>query len=234
MNFGFTWKNSIRPLFQNNVSPPPSPRYSVISLGYDCSPAQALKDMGIRPYALPFDWVVSSPNSLERYFRDKFSLFHQNLVYNHNKTRLIDSYGFEFPHDYPLLSDVLDISFSSVVTQNTIVDYWADYHVDASAKYRRRIDRFNAILARPAPLIVLCRYDVRAIPKIKALFETYYGKSNVFFVNSTAKGPPYRFNLTNGFGTYTLCCHTEENGQWNETAVWKTALDAAVKRFIEK
>lgn len=31
-----------------------------VSLGYDCSPAFALRDLSLRPYALPFDWVQSN------------------------------------------------------------------------------------------------------------------------------------------------------------------------------
>jgi len=126
-----------------------SPTTTIISMGYDCSPAQALRDMNLRKFALPFDWNISSMNSLERCFRDKFSLFHQNLTFNHNKTRLVDHYGFEFPHDYPILKDVLDCSFTSVVKEHTIVDNWQDYHADVCAKYKRSaLGNFIAIIGR--------------------------------------------------------------------------------------
>ena len=204
---------------------PPTPNYNIITIGYDCSPAQALRDMNLRQFALPFDWVISSVNSLERCFRDKFSLFHQNLSFNHNKTRLIDHYGFEFPHDYPILKDVLDCSFTSVVKEHTIVDNWADYHAEVCAKYRRRIDRFNAILEKPEPVIVLCRHDIRHIPRLKMLFETYYNKKNVFFVNNTPQKQVF------GVYDYTITCNTEENGNWNETRIWRGTLDQAIKKF---
>ena len=205
---------------------------TIISMGYDCSPAQALRDMNLRKFALPFDWNISSMNSLERCFLDKFSMFHQNLTFNHNKTRLVDHYGFEFPHDYPILKDVLDCSFTSVVKEHTIVDNWQDYHADVCSKYKRRIDRFNDILAKPEPLIVLCRHDVRFIPRLKSLFETYYNKTNVFFVNST---PQQRlFRIQSSPYDYTITCHTEKNEIWNETAVWKETLDQAFQQFIDK
>ena len=205
---------------------------TIISMGYDCSPAQALRDMNIRKFALPFDWNISSMNSLERCFLDKFSMFHQNLTFNHNKTRLVDHYGFEFPHDYPILKDVLDCSFISVVKEHTIVDNWQDYHAEVCAKYKRRIDRFNDLLAKPEPLIVLCRHDVRFIPRLKSLFETYYNKTNVFFVNST---PQQRlFRIQSSPYDYTITCHTEKNEIWNETAVWKEALDQAIQQFMNK
>ena len=76
--------------------------FNYLSIGYDCSPAAALKGLKLREYALPFDWVVSNVNSLELCFSSDFNFFHKNLIFNNNKTRLIDSYGFQFPHDYPL------------------------------------------------------------------------------------------------------------------------------------
>ena len=42
--------------------------YHFLTLGYDCSPAGALREMGLREYALPFDWVVSTISSLEECF----------------------------------------------------------------------------------------------------------------------------------------------------------------------
>jgi hypothetical protein len=210
-------------------------RYNIITMGYDCSPAQALKDMGLRKCAIPFDWDISTIASLEHCFRNKFSMFHQDLAYNHNKTRLIDHYGFEFPHDYPLLKDVVDCSFVSVVTEHTIVENWADYHSDVCAKYKRRIDRFTDIMNDPRPIIVLCRRDIANVPKLKSLFETHYKKHNVFFVNSTPHVRNNRMSLTNfNISSYVILCHTEKNGKWNETAVWKEALDQAIKQFIIK
>ena len=36
-----------------------------LTLGYDCSPAGALKNLNLREFALPFDWVVSNVTILE-------------------------------------------------------------------------------------------------------------------------------------------------------------------------
>jgi hypothetical protein len=68
----------------------------------------------LREAALPFDWIVSSTTSLDRCFKDNFSGFHTELKYSTWKTRLIDKYGFEFPHDYPTVSlqNISDISFN--------------------------------------------------------------------------------------------------------------------------
>lgn len=76
--------------------------YQYISLGYDCSPAQALRELGLRQYALPFDWIVSYIDHIEACIWDDFSKFHTNVFINQTQTRIIDAYGFEYPHDYPL------------------------------------------------------------------------------------------------------------------------------------
>ena len=33
--------------------------FNYLTIGYDCSPAGALKVLNLREFALPFDWVVS-------------------------------------------------------------------------------------------------------------------------------------------------------------------------------
>jgi hypothetical protein len=206
----------------STIKPEPI-KYNIITLGYDCSPAQAFRDMGRRTEALPFDWIISSVASFEKCFQDDFSMFHKNLTFNDNKTRLIDHYGFEFPHDYP------------TINQHIIVEKWPDYHNEVCQKYRRRIDRFLNILRDPTPLIILCRHDINDLPKIKSLFKKYYDKENLFFVNSTPqKQTFFRPAFDPEIFNYTTLCHTEKNGDWNETAIWTEALDWTIKQYITK
>ena len=77
--------------------------YNFLTVGFDCSPASALRGLNLRSEALPFDWVVSNISSLDKCFQDNFMKYHTNLKLDHSKTRLIDEYGFMFPHDYPLM-----------------------------------------------------------------------------------------------------------------------------------
>ena len=76
--------------------------FNYVTIGYDCSPAAALRGLHLREFALPFDWVESNINVLQMCFETKFKDFHKNVTFNYNKKRLIDHYGFQFPHDYPL------------------------------------------------------------------------------------------------------------------------------------
>uniref|UniRef100_A0A6C0IJ22 Uncharacterized protein n=1 Tax=viral metagenome TaxID=1070528 RepID=A0A6C0IJ22_9ZZZZ len=119
--------------------------------------------MGLREYALPFDWVVSTISSLEECFKDNFSKFHTGLHFNYNKKRLIDAYGFEFPHDYPLETAELDTvskedTFFSEEEERGIVEDWEKYYSTVKEKYERRIQRFLTIVQSDKPIMVLCRH----------------------------------------------------------------------------
>jgi len=171
-------------------------KYNFITIGYDCSPAGALRNANLRTAALPFDWIVSSIKSLDRCFNDNFSGFHTDLKYNTWKTRLIDKYGFEYPHDYPvcLLDNnvIVDISCNSEKvgedffreTVNTIiVPDWINYYDTIKEKYARRIQRFLDIVNNPLPIIILCRYNVNDVKLLKQLFSKYYNKHNIVFIH---------------------------------------------------
>ena len=116
-----------------------------ITIGSDCSPAAALKNLNLRKYALPFDWVVTNTDGLSKCFEDNFSNFHTNLSFNHNKKRLIDEYGFEFPHDYPLMDNIHDTDDNTgeglfaEEDGKHITDDWRNYYNTIKEKYNRRI-----------------------------------------------------------------------------------------------
>jgi len=179
----------------------------------------------LREIALPFDWVISNTKSLEWCFHENFANYHKDLYFNNNKTCLIDKYGFKFPHDYPTYMKTSNIPY--------IQDNWQDYHEKVLEKYERRIQRFRNILESPNPIIVLTRYDVKDVIKLKWLFYRYYNKTNVFFVNSNQNQTPFRSSLLkHEYCNYIINCYTEENGIWNETAIWKSHLDQALQKWI--
>ena len=192
-----------------------------LTLGYDCSPAAALRNLNLREFALPFDWVVSNITILERCFEDNFSKFHKNLKFNRSKTRLIDEYGFQFPHDYPLSNS--DINIDNIgegvfgeESGKFICDDWINYHNDVLAKYNRRIERFNNIINDQHPIIVLCRYNTNDVLKLQQFFLKYYKKENVYFINSTKEI----------FETDKIKnIHTEKNNVWNDINIWKPCVD---------
>ena len=204
--------------------------FNYLTLGYDCSPAAALRNLNLRNYALPFDWVQSNLVSLEQCFKDNFSKYHTNLRYNHTGSRLIDAYGFQFPHDYPLM----DMSANETTNIGEgvfgeeqgkyITPDWPTHYPIVKEKYERRIGRFLDILKDPKPIIVLCRYDVRGAVMLKCLLHKYYNRGDVYIINSTPEDRYVNDTIIN--------CHTEKNGQWNETAIWKEAIDKATAHYM--
>ena len=134
---------------------------------------------------------------------------------------MIDVYGFQFPHDYPL-RDVSDSEIGEGVfgeePGKTIIADWSKHYTLVKEKYARRIERFNTIMRDPAPIIVLCRYSHQHVIILRHLIAKYYNKTNVIFVNSTQD---------KSTDETIISCHTEQNNVWNDPAIWKEGLDKA-------
>jgi hypothetical protein len=206
--------------------------YSMITIGADCSPAAALRNLGMRVHALPLDWIVSSVDSLTQCFQDRFARFHTQLSLNETRSRLIDAYGFEFPHDYPHTSaDGTPCSFTEVgegtigeVTTEHITPEWRTYYPTVKAKYDRRIKRLLAILVDPKPVLVLCRWRSHEVKQLKMMLALHFQKSNVYFVNSTREPNEKEF-------PFIYNCFTEANGIWNQTEIWREGITAMASRI---
>jgi len=198
--------------------------YHIITLGYDCSPAEALRNLGRRTQALPFDWIISSFASLERCIKDDFSKFHTNLRFNHNQSRLIDEYGFEFPHDYPLENTSSIEAGEGNIKEETgrrITENWKDYYDTVKEKYNRRIERFRQIMSERLPVIVMCRYSLQDMFKIHTFLTRHYQNPRIFFVNCC----PQVFSNKN-----FITIRAEDNGEWNDVNAWKKGLDTMIAR----
>lgn len=187
-----------------------------ITLGYDCSPAATLRTLNLRESALPFDWVVSSIKSLEKCFENNFQDYHKNLQLNSSKTRLVDTYGFEFPHDYPtIVCENKELVGEGVIGENQICDDWIKYNNVVLEKYERRITRFKSIMQSHEPIIILCRQSIENVALIKQLIHKYYMKTNVFIVNSCR---------TDGSFENVLHINTEKHNIWNDSSIWNDAI----------
>jgi hypothetical protein len=194
-----------------------------MSLGYDCSPAAALRALNIRDEALPFDWVVSNLKIIRDCIEDNFVNYHRQLQFNASRSRLVDKYGFQFPHDYPFNNtsyeeaDVGEGVFGEEV-QKKIVDNWGDYNSLVLEKYARRISRLYNYLRDDTPIIVLCRgYPVQNITEFIKYIGDKFNKRNIYFVVSSK----YKY-----ISQQIITCDTEANGIWNDANVWKGAIDA--------
>jgi len=197
--------------------------FNFLTIGYDCSTATALKNLNLRTAALPFDWVQSNINSIQLCFQDNFAKFHTNLKFNHSKTRLIDEYGFQFPHDYPFSdisnNETLGEGIFTEEKNKSIIEYWMDYYSIVKEKYDRRIKRFLNIVNDTKPIIVLCRYNTCEVLILQKLFLKYYNNNNIIFINSSSEV----FSNTQIYN-----CYTEKNGIWNDISIWKEYIDMVI------
>ncbi len=192
-----------------------------LTLGYDCSPAAALRNLNLRSFALPFDWIVSNIYNLEKCFEENFARFHTNLKYNYSKKRLIDDYGFEYPHDYPLENNKInETNIGEGVfgeeDGKIICNNYMDYYNIVVDKYKRRIERFLNIINDEKPIILLCRYSTSDVLKLQEIFLTIYKKENIYFINSNSE--IFENNkIINIF--------TERNDIWNESNIWEKGIE---------
>ena len=201
--------------------------FNYLTIGYDCSPAGALKVLNLREFALPFDWVISNIKFLQRCFETNFEDFHKKLTFNYNKTRLIDHYGFQFPHDYPLTNMT---NFENNIGEGVfgeergkfITEKWCDYYDTVLDKYNRRIERFKNIINDTKPIIVLCRYNTKDVLVLQELFIKYYKNNNIYFVNSCNEV----FE-----NDYIKNIYTEKDNKWNDINIWKEGIDDIVKKI---
>jgi hypothetical protein len=201
--------------------------FNYLTIGHDCSPAGALKVLNLREFALPFDWIISDIKVLQMCFETNFEDFHKKLTFNYNKTRLIDHYGFQFPHDYPLINMT---NFENNIGEGVfgeergkfITEKWSDYYDTVLDKYNRRIERFKNIINDTKPIIVLCRYNTKDVLELKELFIKYYKNNNIYFVNS------YNEVFEND---YIKNIYTEKDNKWNDINIWKEGIDDIVKKI---
>jgi hypothetical protein len=200
-----------------------------LTIGWDCSPAAALRNLNLRDIALPFDWVVSNISALQNCFETNFENFHKNLVLNYNKTRLIDHYGFQFPHDYPL-SHMKDFENNNIgegvfgeENGKFITDNWSNYYDIVLDKYNRRIERFKNIINDTKPIIVLCRYSTKDVLQLQKLFINYYKLKNIYFINSSNELFE-NDNIKN--------INTEKNNVWNDVNIWNECVDYIIKNKL--
>ena len=189
----------------------------------------ALKNLNLRNFALPFDWVNFNIHALNHCFKTNFEHFHTNLVFNHNKTRFIDHYGFQFPHDYPLndMINVENVDDQYIAEENGkfITENWKNYYSIVLDKYKRRIERFKTIIADNKPIIVLCRYNTRDVLFLHQLFIHYYKVTNIYFCNSSNEI----------FENDTIKnIYTEKNGIWNEVTIWEEGIRDIIKKINKK
>jgi len=190
-----------------------------ITIGTDCTPAAALRNLSLREFALPFDWVQMQPDQLCAILRNNFKGYHENLtLYG---SRIQNAYGIYFPHDYPTIERtelyINEEADVGGIPEKPIAPGWERHIPSVQQKYARRIERFHTILSSNTPIIALYRGSINDIPMIKDAFLQRYHKQNIVYVVATKE-------LSSDA---VITCDPEANGEWNDITIWDDAISRA-------
>jgi hypothetical protein len=193
----------------NNIN---NREYNFITLGFNCAPAIILKDLGLRNYSLPFDWIITTNNQIINCIQDDFNKFHKKLHFTLNNHWLMDEYGIQYPHDYPVNND------------DTIIDDWQNCQPDVLIKYERRIERFKNIMNGSIPIIALYYGQLKYAQIMKKYMEQKYNKTIIFVVATNEK-----FILNND--NNIIICNVLNNDQSRIKEFWIDGINNAISRI---
>lgn len=112
-----------------------------VSLGSFCGPALKMKDEGLRPYALPFDWILSvDGNMIIECLIDDFKFFCDSSFFRKTNGGVLlhDYYHLEFSHEGNCNAPEFDEGIEKMID-----------------KYQRRIERFRSLRDSDVPLVFI-------------------------------------------------------------------------------
>jgi len=184
--------------------------YNFITLGFNCAPALVLKELGLRKYSLPFDWVVTNNMQVMNCIEHDFKNFHKNLSMILDGHWMVDEYGIQYPHDYP------------VDKNDCIVSNWKEYYEDNLNKYSRRIERFKQILNNDKPVIALYLGKFQWASIIQNYLCKKFNKRFIFIVGTHEKIKNYNTDL--------IVCNLNNNEDSRNKDFWITSIDEALSK----
>ncbi len=197
-----------------------------ISFGSDCRCASALNALSLRKCSLPFDWIVSHYDGIEKCINDDFKDFHKNISLNITKTRVIDEYGFLFPHDYPH-NKITDINIlnndDNWFEEKTICENYMDFYDNVYQKYSRRIERFKTIMTSDVNIIILYKGNTENAEKILTLVKNKYNKNNIMIVCSGS-------GLNESNNPQIINCSVDKT-QYNDVRIWDENIQKCIEKF---
>ncbi len=138
----------------------------IVSLGFNCRPAQALFDEHLRNASYPFDWIWTQADQLYKVIDDDFAHFLEPESLKPGHRGILDYYGLHFMHDFPTEHGIVDSPARSD---------WKDFIPIVREKYLRRINRFKNLLSG-SEKIYLIRYYLVTKAQAIALRDLFIKK----------------------------------------------------------
>lgn len=131
----------------------------IVSLGDGCMTARAARYNSLRDTAYPFDWMITSMQSLMNAFGDDFKQVlvpGQTFERDDNKA-VIDGYGLVFIHDFATVKNSQTPIDGEIMPVHSLVSNWRDSIDIVSAKFNRRLQKLLTLLQLGHP-VALIRY----------------------------------------------------------------------------
>jgi hypothetical protein len=130
--------------------------FLAISLGHTCWPASHLQDHALRKRSFPFDWMITSFESLYQILETDFYGFLdiQHMHIGDNENKISDLHGGRFVHDFETTNWLPANPGIAPVSERDAQEYEA-----MLLRYERRIARFYKIFELGIP-IYLIRWQI--------------------------------------------------------------------------
>lgn len=141
---------------------------TIISLGGSCTVATVLRTLELRKAAYPFDWIYSRFHSLLQAFETDFKDFLNPdfLSVSADKKQIIDTYGFQFVHDFPTITHEAALQELEEHQWAEIRSDWRNFIQPIREKYFKRIDRLRKV-CKSNNTVYFVRYSISREEAIK-------------------------------------------------------------------
>ena len=113
----------------------------VVSLGCNCLTAYTLRQLGLRSFSGPFDWIYSTPAMVDHAVRDGFSSFL-------DRSQLTGIGGFKFKASHTLYSPMV-CSENSHVTNGVLFNHHDPLSDEGHGYFKRTVQRFEHVMRCP-------------------------------------------------------------------------------------
>ena len=168
-----------------------------VPLGPNCTNTFLIKNLGLRKFALPFDWLFINRPGLLKCIDDDFKFFLKDLYFDFNSNRLKDPhYNFLYPHIVPYIHIERDYSVKDEIDDSyvyregkelKIIENWEKLIPEVQIKFNKRIKRFINLFKDDKPIFILMDNPHNFTENIKLInfLKNKYNKDNIYIISNS-------------------------------------------------
>lgn len=171
-----------------------------VPLGPNCPNTFLIQDLGLRKFALPFDWLFINRPGLLKCIDDDFKFFLKDLYFDFKTNRLKDPhYDFQYPHIVPYIHIERDDSIKDEIDDSyvyrdrdgkeklKIIENWEKLIPEVQIKFNRRIERFINLFKDDKPIFILMDnpHHFADNEKLINFLKNKYNKDNIYIISNS-------------------------------------------------